>query len=194
MDVLIKSRSGKLTDEERQYLQSKLHKLDRYLDEIGAVHVDLARVQQRGSGEVHIVQATLTADHGVIIRAEERNPEFAAAVDTLHDTLQRQIIRYKDRRYRRGKARRGTDSLDRSINPTGDGSSAGSPHATNGAAPHVVKTKQFVYKPMDSDEAIEQMELLGHDFFVFTDARSNQVNVVYRRNDGNYGLIEQELT
>jgi ribosomal subunit interface protein len=194
MDVLIKCRSGKPTDEERQYLQSKLHKLDRYLDEIGAVHIDLARAQQRGSGEVHIVQATLTADHGVIIRAEERNPDFAAAVDSLHDTLQRQIIRYKDRRYRRGKARRGTDGADRALNPAADGDSAGAQLSANGASPHVVKIKQFVYKPMDSNEAIEQMELLGHDFFVFTDAHSNQVNVVYRRNDGNYGLIEQEMT
>src|SRR5438445_5740 len=107
MDIQIKSRNGKLSEEEQAYLQIKLQKLARYLDEIGAVHVDLARSQQRGMGEVHIVQATLTAEHGVIIRAEERNPEFTAAVDALHDTLQRQITRYKDRHYRRGKARRG---------------------------------------------------------------------------------------
>jgi putative sigma-54 modulation protein len=68
------------------------------------------------------------------------------------------------------------------------------PVQSNGGSPQVVKTKQFVYKPMHSDEAIEQMELLGHDFFIFTDAETNQVNVVYRRNDGNYGLIEQEAS
>jgi putative sigma-54 modulation protein len=189
MDILIKNRSGKLNDQERGYLQAKLQKLDRYLDEIAAVHVDLARSQQRGIGEIYIVQATLTADHGVIIRGEERDPMFAAAVDRLHDTLQRQITRFKDRHYRRGKARRGSVADSFPVNDLPE-----RPAESNGGAPDVVKTKQFVYKPMHSDEAIEQMELLGHDFFIFTDAETNQVNVVYRRRDGNYGLIEQEAS
>jgi ribosomal subunit interface protein len=189
MDILIKNRSGKLTDQERGYLQAKLQKLERYLDEIGAVHVDLRRCQQRGIGEIYIVQATLTADHGVIIRGEERDPVFAAAVDRLHDTLQRQITRFKDRHYRRGKARRGLSAESLPVSDVSE-----TPVQSNGGAPQVVKTKQFVYKPMHSDEAIEQMELLGHDFFIFTDAETNQVNVVYRRNDGNYGLIEQEAS
>lgn len=189
MDVLIKSRTGAPTEEERAYLQRKLQKLDRYFDGIGAVHIDLARSQQRGSGEIHIVQATLTADHGVIIRSEERNAEFTAAVDALHDTLQRQLTRYKDRHYRRGKMRRVAPNERNSPllpNSTPD-------EETNGSGPRLVKTKQFVFKPMNSDEAIEQMELLDHDFFIFTDAATNQVNVVYRRRDGDYGLIEQEI-
>ena len=189
MDISIKSRSGKPTEEERMYIQRKLEKLSRYLDDIGAIRVDLARVQPRGSAEIHIVQATLTADHGVMIRAEERNPEFFAAVDALHDTLQRQLTRYKGRHYRRGKAGRMAGAIPFSTDDT----AAPSP-AANGSAPRLVKTKQFVYKPMDSDEAIEQMELLGHDFFVFTDAATNLVNVVYRRKDGHYGLIEQEVS
>ncbi len=189
MNIQIKCRNGKLSEDERTYLQAKLQKLDRYLDEIGAVHVDLARSQQRGTGEVHIVQATLSADRGVMIRAEERDLEFRAAVDALHDTLQRQITRYKDRHYRRGRLRRGAGAESFA---SGDG--AEYPAESNEAGARVVKTKQFVYKPMHSDEAIEQMELLGHTFFIFTDAVTNQVNVVYRRNDGNYGLIEQERT
>src|SRR5690242_17549695 len=188
MNVLIKCRSGKPTTEEREYLEQKLQKLGRYLDEIDTVQVDLARAQQRGVGEIRIVQATLTADHGVIIRAEERNPDFAAAVDALHDTLQRQIVRYKDRHYRRGKVRRGADAL---VESARNGSQSPERSSDSGG-PHLVKIKQFVYKPMDSEEAIEQMELLDHDFFVFTDAQTNRVNVVYRRADGNYGLIEQE--
>ncbi len=187
MDIMIKCRNGKPTEEERAYLENKLQKLSRYLDEISGVHVDLARSQLRGVGEVHIVQATLTADHGVTIRAEERAPEFFAAVDALHDTLQRQITRFKDRHYRRGKGRRLAANMDHSVD-----SEAEPPVAANGSTPRLVKTKQFAYKPMGSDEAIEQMELLGHDFFVFTDSTTNLVSVVYRRNDGHYGLIEQE--
>jgi len=188
MDIMIKCRNGKATEEERTYLENKLRKLERYFDEIGAVHIDCSRVQLRGSGETHIVQATLNAERGMMIRAEERDPDFLAAVDRLHDTLQRQLTRYKDRHYRRGKGRRvpsGGEALS-PIDPVSPGA--------NGTGPNLVKIKQFVYKPMDSDEAIEQMELLGHDFFVFTDAASNQVNVVYRRHDGNYGLIEQEVS
>ena len=188
MDIMIKCRNGKATEEERTYLENKLRKLERYFDELGSVHIDLSRVQLRGSGETQIVQATLNAERGTMIRAEERDPDFRAAVDRLHDTLQRQLTRYKDRHYRRGKGRR--------VSIAGEALSTGdvAPSSANGSGPHLVKIKQFVYKPMDSEEAIEQMELLGHDFFVFTDAASNQVNVVYRRHDGNYGLIEQEVS
>ena len=191
MDITIKSRSGKPTEDERAYLQRKLEKLTRYLDDLRIAHIDLARTQTRSSGEVHIVQATLTTTHGTMIRAEAQDPEFSAAVDSLHDTLQRQVTRYKDRHYRRGKGHGTRDErLDR-----GDNMESTAPLNGNGnpnGGPRLVKTKQFVYKPMDAEEAIEQMELLGHDFFVFTDARTDQVNVVYRRNDGDYGLIEQE--
>ena len=187
MDIMVKCRNGKLTDEERAYLDRKLQKLSRYLDGIGAIHVDCARIRPRGSAEVNIVQATLNADHGVFIRAEERNPDFFAAVDALHDSLQHQLTRYKDRHYRRGKGRRLAGNMDIPADLSSTPDNAG-----NGSEPRLVKTKQFVYKPMDSDEAIEQMELLGHDFFVFTDAATNLVNVVYRRKDGHYGLIEQE--
>src|SRR5689334_16459170 len=105
MDITIKSRSGKPTEDERAYLQRKIEKLSSYLDDLRSAHIDLARTQTRTSGEVHIVQATLTANHGTMIRAEERNADFFAAVDSLHDTLQRQVTRYKDRHYRRGKGR-----------------------------------------------------------------------------------------
>ena len=185
MEVTIKCRNGKATEAERAYLERKIRKLSRYLDDIGNVHIDLSRVQQRGSGEVHITQATLHSNHGLMIRAEERDRDFYAAVDRLHDTLQRQLTRYKDRHYRRGKGLRASSESPPVVEDA-------DLSATNGSVPRLVKTKQFVYKPMDSEEAIEQMELLNHDFFIYTDARSNLVNVVYRRNDGNYGLIEQE--
>lgn len=189
MDVQIKSRNGKLNEEQRAYIQEKLHKLERYLDRIGDVTIDLAKSQQRGIGEVHIVQVTLQTAQGTILRAEERDPDLFKAIDELHDSLQRQITRYKDRHYRRGKIRREGGEM-RFVGDTGANSDTGSTNG-NGAssAPQIVKTKSFDYKPMYSDEAIEQMELLGHTFFVFTDAETNQVSVVYRRQDGNYGLI-----
>lgn len=196
MDVQIKSRNGKLSERQRQYVEEKLHKLERYLDGIGGVTVDLAKTQQRGVGDVHITQVTLQTAQGTILRAEERDADLFKAIDLLHDSLQRQITRYKDRHFRRGKIRREggqmrsvglDDSGDTDVNAERDTQS-------NGSAPQIVKTKSFDYKPMYSDEAIEQMELLGHAFFVFTDADTNQVSVVYRRQDGNYGLIVPQTT
>lgn len=190
MNIQIKNRNGKLQDRQRTYIEEKLAKLERYLETIGDVHVDLAHTQQRGLGDVHIAQVTLHTAQGTILRAEERDPDLFAAVDALHDSLQRQITRYKDKHFRRGKIRR----LDGEILPASINGSKPEVADTDDGTPQLVKTKSFAYKPMYSDEAIEQMELLGHSFFVFTDAETDLVNVVYRRRDGNYGLIVPEIT
>jgi ribosomal subunit interface protein len=183
MNIHIRSRNGKVKDDDRTMIEAKLGKLERYADGESDVLVELARTQGRGTGEMHVVQATLHMPQGTIVRAEERQPELNAAVDTLHDTLQRQLTRYKDKHFRRGRAR----ATDDAAPPLAalDALDAD----TQEPAAQVVRTKRFAYKPMTSDEAIEQMELLGHTFFVFTDANSDQVNVVYRRRDGNYGVI-----
>jgi ribosomal subunit interface protein len=194
MEIQIKNRNGKVTDRQRAYIEEKLHKLERYLDNIGDVCIDLAKVQQRGVGEVHIAQVTLQTPQGTILRAEERDPELFAAIDSLHDSLQRQMTRYRDRHFRRGKIRRqGGEVL--SVSGIGSNGTSTDVDAQDGTdAPQLVRTKTFRSKPMYSDEAIEQMELLGHTFFVFTDADTDMVNVVYRRRDGNYGLIVPEFT
>jgi putative sigma-54 modulation protein len=189
MELQIRSRNGKVTERQRRYIEEKLHKLERYMDDIGDVLVELATVQQRGEGEVHITQVTLQTPQGTILRAEERDRDLFASIDAVHDRLQRQITRYKDRHYRRGKIRR----RDEGAVAVADVAVAGDVEQIDTSdAPQIVKTKTFAYKPMISDEAIEQMELLGHNFFVFTNAETNQVNVVYRRNDGQYGLIEPQ--
>jgi ribosomal subunit interface protein len=191
MDIQIKNRNGKLNDRQRQYIEEKLHKLERYLDGIGDVSVDLSKAQQRGVGEVHITQVTLQTPQGTILRAEERDPELFAAIDALHDSLQRQVTRYKDRHYRRGKTRREGGEVLEAIDDDRQ-APVESRREIGGDVSNLVRTKTFAYKPMYSDEAIEQMELLGHSFFVFTDAETQDVNVVYRRRDGNYGLIVPE--
>ena len=186
MNIHIRSRNGKVKDDDRTMIESKLGKLERYADGESDVLVELARTQGRGTGEMHVVQATFHMSQGTIVRAEERQPELNAAVDTLHDTLQRQLTRYKDKHFRRGRTRAADDADDAA--PLLAASTALDTDTQEPAA-QVVRIKRFAYKPMTSDEAIEQMELLGHTFFVFTDANSDQVNVVYRRRDGNYGVI-----
>jgi putative sigma-54 modulation protein len=183
MEFIVKSRNGKVTPRDQAYIKEKIGKLERYLDLISKVTVEVGEEQRRSQGNMHRAQVTLVGDHGILLRAEEYAPDFNSAIDTVHDNLQRQIQRYKDKHWRRGKLRRqGGEIIEVGVETNGV---AGGQEAR----PRIVRTKEFQVKPMFSDEAVEQMELLGHDFFVFRDAENSQINVLYRREDGNYGLI-----
>ena len=185
MDLVIKSRTGKVSERQRAYIEEKLGRLERYLDQINKVTVEVSEEQRRNDGLVHRAQVTLQGNGGLLLRAEQRAPELYAAVDLVSDTLQRQIKRFKDKHWRR-KSRRGAEQ-PMNMEMLGSGDSALDDSEND--VPQIVRTKEFAVKPMDSEEALEQMELLGHDFFVFRDAQNNFVNVLYRRRDGNYGLI-----
>lgn len=186
MELIVKSRNGKVTDRQRNHIEEKLTRLERYLDRISKITVEVSE-EQRRSEEMFRVQATIIGDHGILLRADQRAPELYAAIDEVHDTLQRQIQRYKAKHWRRGKLRRqGGQFVEPALAPNGNG---GAPIGEEEPTPRIVRTKEFQIKPMFSDEAVEQMELLGHSFFVFRDAETSQINVLYRRADGNYGLI-----
>lgn len=186
MELIIKSRNGKVSDQQRRYIEEKLGRLERYLDKISKVMVEVAEEQRRSEGTVYRMQATLVGDHGILLRAEQYDAELRAATDSVHDTLQRQIQRFKEKHWRRGKLRRQGNQIV-SVGMNGNGN-AGADESEEQVL-RIVRTKEFQVKPMHSDEAVEQMELLGHDFFVFRDAETNVINVLYRRHDGNYGLI-----
>lgn len=189
MDWNIKSRNIKLHDRQREYIQEKLGKLERYLEGISDWRVECRYETLRGMGEVFTVQVTLMAEHGIILRAEERDKELNAAVDRVHDNLQRQIRRYKEKHYRRGRLRRSAGEIINTPLPV-MASTDGADSATETIEEReILRAKEITLRPMFSDEAIEQMELLGHSFFVYRDAETEKVSVVYRRNDGNYGLI-----
>lgn len=185
MDLIVKSRNGKVSDRQQTYIKEKLGRLERYLDKISKVTVEVAEEQRRNEGNIHRAQVTLVGDHGILLRAEERAGDLYAAIDVVSDNLQRQIQRYKDKHWRRGKLRRhGGEIVE-----VGAEANGATMATEDDARPRIVRTKEFQVKPMFSDEAVEQMELLGHDFFVFRDAGTSEINVLYRRNDGNYGLI-----
>jgi ribosome hibernation promoting factor len=184
MEFIVKSRNGKVTQREQEYIKEKIGKLERYLDLISKVTVEVGETQRHNQGNMYRAQVTLVGDHGILLRAEEYAPDLNSAIDTVHDNLQRQIQRYKDKHWRRGKLRRQAGEIvEVGMETNGVAASDGE------ARPRIVRTKEFQVKPMFSDEAVEQMELLGHDFFVFRDAENSQINVLYRREDGNYGLI-----
>jgi len=185
MELIVKSRGGKVSERQQEYIKEKIGKLERYLDKISKVTVEVVEEQRRTEGNIHRAQVTLVGDHGILLRAEQRAADLYSAIDVVHDNLQRQIQRYKDKHWRRGKLRRQGGEIVEVAPATNNGVVA----EVEERRPRIVRTKEFEVKPMFSDEAVEQMELLGHNFFVFRDAETGRINVLYRREDGNYGLI-----
>ena len=116
-----------------------------------------------------------------MLRARETSADMRASIDLLVEKLERQARRYRDKR-RRGPGRAAANSEPQAI-----------PVVADEESPVIVKTKQFAVKPMSPEEAVLQLELIGHDFFVFQNGDTDDVNVVYRRRDGNYGLIEPQV-
>jgi ribosomal subunit interface protein len=193
MDLTVKSRNGKITERQRQHIEEKLGKLGRYMDQITSATVEVHTEQHRQSGEVHRVQVTLTGDRGVILRAEEQSSDLYGAIDEVQSVLQRQIQRYKEKYWRRERQRRQTDKVAASAVADIVVDAAGVDDEAADREVEVIRTKQFTLRPMFTDDAIEQMELLGHSFFVFQDAENQRFSVIYRRRDGNYGLIVPDV-
>jgi putative sigma-54 modulation protein len=151
----------------------------RYLPSIDGGKVEISREGARQPDQRFVVQATLNSN-GMVIRAQEKADDIRTAVDRVVDALTNRVARYKGKRFEKGK-----DTV-RTMEPAAAGGEA----ATRG---RIVKTKQFTVKPMPVDEAAEQMELLGHDFFLFVNSDSGKANLLYRRKDGDYGLIEPNM-
>jgi putative sigma-54 modulation protein len=181
--VSINARNLEVNDRLRDYVTKKAVKLDRYLDTIEEVQVDLDhRKSARSASDRHVAQVTVRGK-GVLLRAEERADDIYAAFDETLDKIERQAERYKGKHWRnRGDGRSAAQvALDApSTEPD-----------TGELGPAIVRRKHFPLTPMDEGEAIEQMMLLGHeDFFIFMNVATSQVNVLYRRRDGSLGLIE----
>jgi putative sigma-54 modulation protein len=184
LEVEIFGRNLEITDRLRDYVEKKVSKLDRYLNSIEEARVDLAFVKSaRSATDRQVAQITIRGK-GYILRSEERADDIFAALDSALSKMQRRISRYKGKRYRgRGDGRTVADVVESSVT-----------EETEEVEPRVVRRKQFLLYPMDEQEAIEQMSLLGHeDFFVFYNIKSNGINVLYKRRDGSYGLIEPEI-
>lgn len=169
------------------YVNKKVSKLDRYLSGIEEARVELSQIKSaRSAADRQVAQITVRGK-GFILRSEESADNIFTALDTATDKIQRRINRYKGKRYRgRGDGR--------SIGEIGLEEQASIEVEEDEAQPQIVRRKRFVMTPMDENEAIEQMNLLGHEsFFIFFNANSNAINVLYKRRDGMYGIIEPEV-
>lgn len=179
MDIYTKDLD--LTDKIKEYATKKVGKLDKFLSEIGECRVDLSYAKTaRNASDRFIAQVTIRGK-GFILRSEERADSIYAAIDATVDKMTRQIERFKGKHWRK----RGPDTAE-VIEPT----PAEEVDEEEGT-PVIVRRKTFTLTPMDEQEALEQLQLLGHeDFFVFYNAQTSKINVLYRRRDGTYGLID----
>ncbi len=177
----IRGENIEVTPAIREHVESKVSKLERYFTD-GAnatAHVNLKVYNDKQTKvEITIPMKNLT------LRAEERHDDMYAAVDLIVDKLERQIRKYKTRVNRKFREREGVAAFFASVNKDEPAIESSDDEFK------IVRTKRFDLKPMDQEEAILQMNMLGHNFFVFTDAESEDTNIVYKRRDGKYGLIE----
>jgi putative sigma-54 modulation protein len=182
IDVFAKNME--VTDRINDYLMKKVNKLDRFMSGIEETRVDLSMEKSaRSAADRQIAQITVRGK-GAILRTEERADDIFTAIDAAVDKMQRKMERFKGKHYHsRGD---GTPVAQAVAEPAEVGEVE--------ELPIVARRKQFHLVPMDESEAIEQMILLGHEnFFVFYNVNSGAINVVYRRRDGTYGLIEPEI-
>jgi len=184
MELQIFGKNVEISPAIETYVQKKIGKLARYLPNITEGKVEISEEKTKSYQHRFTAQVTLSSK-GVLLRGEERGKNVNVAVDAVTEVLERQIERYKGKLYEKG---RGVSLARKSAVPESIAASESSKDS-----PSVVRVKRFAVKPMSVAEAVEQMELLGHSFFLFISIESGALSLLYRRNDGNYGLIEPEL-
>ncbi len=177
MEVLVEGRNFEISEAESGYIQKKVGKLSRRLRNIDKVKVEINSEPTKEANNRFVAQLTATV-RDTLLRAEHRAADLHTAVNSAVDAMEGQVERYKGRRYE--TKRRVNRSKKESL-------------ADEVMSARLVRTKRFPVQAMSPEEAANQMELLGHQFFLFVNADSGELNVVYLRNDGNYGLIQPVL-
>jgi ribosomal subunit interface protein len=186
MDIIFRGQHVTISDRFREHASEKLSRLPRYLPLADHAIVDVRR-EARGDDGRYVVQVTVSAN-GRFMRAEERSFDLLAAIDAAADVLSRQAKRFKERKLL--KSERWVSKEERLPLPAGeDEQEPPLPPDAEIVSGRVVRTKRFPMKPMTEAEAIEQMEMLGHNFFLFRDADRDEIALLYKRRDGDYGLI-----
>ena len=181
MQLQVKGKNVEVNEQVKSYAVEKLGRLDKHLNEATRLELELAVEKNPSIAEKHVAEATVWTK-GPVLRARESAHDVRSSIDLLVDKLERQAKRYHDRRRRHPhRGHHGGASDGRRVVAPAD-------------ERVIVKTKQFPVKPMAAEEAVLQLELVGHDFFVFQNADTETVNVVYRRRDGDYGLIEPQTS
>lgn len=187
MDLIIKGKNLEVEEAAQEYIRSKISKLERHLPDIGEVKVEVSQEMTKAVESRYVVQVTINS-HGTLLRGEERASNIPAAVDSVVDVLNRRIERFKGKLYRSKRRRIPPPQKQLAAELTEP-----EEEAVVEERREIVKVKRFPVKPMSPEEAMDQMELLSHSFFIFFNSENERFSLLYRRSDGNYGLIEPEL-
>jgi putative sigma-54 modulation protein len=177
--TIVRGKNLEVPDRVRQYAERKFARLERLLDDRTDAIVELANESHRSAADAHIVDVTLVID-GKTLKSHATGASYQAALDVVVDKVERQAIDFKEKPRVRARPEEEKTILRKIADGTAD------------TAPErqIVKTKRFAIEPMFEEDAVVAMEDLGHDFYVFVNAENERVAVIYRRKDGNYGLIE----
>ena len=181
LDIKINGRSLEITDDIQSYVNKKFSRLSRHLPQMMDATAEIKRTSSRSGDDRFVVQLTLTVK-GQVLRAQRRSSTVSEAIDTAVDVMDRQIRRYKGRRYRSNQQRKSLRDLPDGLAPE--------PDEMEEMPIKVVRRKRFPMVGMTVDDAIAEMELLSHSFYLFRSVETGIYSVVYRREDGDYGLIE----
>ncbi|MBI3181687.1 MAG: ribosome-associated translation inhibitor RaiA [Myxococcales bacterium] len=189
MQVNITFRQMSPIESLKEYAREKVDRVHKYLDRAGEAHVVL-------SLERHLHHADITIQSGAwVLRGREKSEDMYASIDLAMDKIERQLRRYKERlKHHHGRDKvHHRQELLRDVRVRYDVVAVPEPEnapAPEAASPRIIRTNEFIAKPMSVEDAVMQMDLMNNDFLVFTNSTSREVNVVYRRKDGHYGLIE----
>lgn len=184
MEYNIRGENIEVTQALKDYVEKKLSRVEKYFN---TDPTSPASVVMNVFRDEHRVEVTIPFP-GVLLRAEEKSPDMYASIDLVVEKLERQIRKYKTRVNRKSRQDGSLRTLFKEIGM--NGTTKEEEFGEEGF--EIVRTKRFTFKPMDVEEAILQMDMLGHNFFVFSNAETEEVNVVYKRKDGRYGLIEPD--
>ncbi len=185
MDVAVKGRNISVTEALEKYALEKVERVRKFFDEdksASRAEVELIHERNPSIPDPEVAEATMFIN-GTVLKTREASPDMYASIDKMCDKLERQVKRYRGRQVARWHGRKKNDQESPEPQPF-------VVEDEEDIEARIVRTKQFQMKPMEAEEAALQMELLDHDFFVFTSADTGEINVIYRRRDGNYGLIE----
>jgi ribosome hibernation promoting factor len=183
MRTTIRGKNVSVADADRQYVERKLRRLERILDDRTDATVEFREEHRRNVDEGYIVEVSLVID-GAPLRGVGSGPTYRSAIDEVVDRLERRAVEHKERP--RDRARTVEDPAS-----AGNGGAAPGPIPSDDAgSTQVVKVKRFAIEPMFEEDAVARMEELGHAFFIFVNAENERLGVLYRRHDGRFGLIE----
>ncbi len=176
MELQITGTNMGISPKAHRYIESKFNKLTKHLPDIIDIKIEISEEGTKSPQQRYVVKAVVNSGVGPIFHTEERAEDLLIAADHAAEVLTRQLEKHKGKLYDRGRG-----------NPLARGKFVQPEPAEN--VKRIVKNKSFIVEPMSQEYAVEQMERLGHDFYLFVDEKSGDVQVLYRRKDGNYGII-----